>query len=63
MFYNFCSLITLNLSNFNNNTIKDMRSMFCYILKKCQIILNDSAIKESLTKEGIPTKFYIYSKS
>ena len=48
MFSNCSSLTSLNLSNFNTNNVTDMWRMFYHIPKKCNIINNDSLIKENL---------------
>ena len=48
MFNNCSSLTTLNLSNFNTINVNNMNYMFYNISKKCNIINNDSRIKENL---------------
>ena len=48
MFQLCSSLTSLNLSNFNTNNVTDRSYMFFHIPKKCNIINNDSLIKENL---------------
>jgi len=53
MFFNCSSLTSLDLSNFNTNNATIMSDMFCHIPKKCNIINNDSLIKENLKNNKI----------
>ena len=49
--FSLCSSLTsLNLSNFNTNNVSDMNNMFYDINKGCNIICNDSNIRNEFNK-------------
>jgi surface protein len=49
MFCECTSLTSLNLSNYNNNNIKDMIWMFYGLNKNCDIITNDEDLLNLFT--------------
>ena len=49
MFYNYSSLTSLNLSNFNTNIVQDMSNMFDGLKENCDIITTNKELLNLLT--------------
>ena len=46
--FSYCSSLTsLNLSNFNINSVEDMDDMFSGLNKNCKVICDDEKIKKN----------------